>query len=549
MAGSDYEYDPTPRSLSGKGKKYALLVGVETYDPSVLRPLEFAEDDVLALSASLERLGVATIAMTQQNTIPARRPSTAKKINDQLEGLLKLVKSEQDTVIVVLSGHGLQCKDDPLDADQTKESFFCPEEANPKERESLVSITALSQKLAKSTAGKKLLVVDACRNEVSAKGNKALEEELDPVGRRARTEQSGMYALFSCAPKEKSWEHPELKHGVFISQMLKYLEGDADKSLYPRSQISITQMAAFASRETTEFVYRRLNQEQTPELIGKGTDWSLGRTGPPLVMTNSIGMKFVLIPEGEFEMGDEAEAPVHRVRIAKPFYMGMYEVTQSQYERVMGTNPSYFSANGDGKGKVAGLNTSDFPVEDLNWFNAQEFYENLEKLSEERQKNRKYRLPTEAEWEYACRAGTKSKFHFGDVLDGSQANVNGKLPEGTKNHGPYLERTTTVGSYAPNAFGLFDMHGNVREYCYNSFEDFDGLDLNYSKRGRFVTDDPSRFLHKSKLNPKDKGYPNILLRGGSWISDAWYARSAHRYDEPSSGYSSRFNGFRLVLVP
>ncbi len=329
----------------------------------------------------------------------------------------------------------MQYKDDPVDADDTKETFFCPEEANPKDRATLVSIGALSKKVARSGAGKKLLVVDACRNEVTAKGNKALEEELDPVGRRARTEQAGMYSLFSCAPKEKSWEHPELKHGVFTSQLIKYLDGQADAALYPRQQISIQQLAAYASRETTEFVYKRLNQEQSPELRGQGTDWSLGRLGGLLkeITSRATGMKLALIPAGTFTMGSPAseaerstdEGPTHTVRISQPFYMGLDEVTQGEYESVMGTNPSGFSKTGMSSSKVSGMNTSRFPVEKVSWDDAAEFCQKLSVKD-----GVKYRLPTEAEWEYAARAGTTT-FHFGSTLNGDKANVDGNSPYGT----------------------------------------------------------------------------------------------------------------------
>ncbi len=131
-------------------------------------------------------------------------------------------------------------------------------------------------------------------------------------------------------------------------------------------------------------------------------------------ITNSIGMKLVLIPAGKFLMGsarDEkghhpSEEPQHEVVISQPFYMGVYEVTQGQYRQVMGNNPSFYSPRGEARDEVAGLDTDNFPVENVTWHDAQAFCQRLSALWRERAAGRVYRLPTEAEWEYACRAGT-----------------------------------------------------------------------------------------------------------------------------------------------
>ena len=131
--------------------------------------------------------------------------------------------------------------------------------------------------------------------------------------------------------------------------------------------------------------------------------------------------------------------------------MGVYEVTQGEYEKVMGVNPSSFKT-------VSGQDTSRFPVEQVSWNDAVEFCQKLSAKD-----GVTYRLPTEAEWEYACRAGATTTFHFGGTLNGDKANVDGSNPYGTATKGPFLQRTTTGGSYPKNAFGLFDMHGNVWE--------------------------------------------------------------------------------------
>lgn len=262
---------------------------------------------------------------------------------------------------------------------------------------------------------------------------------------------------------------------------------------------------------------------------------------------NSIGMKFVKIPAGEFVMGspktetkgrDDHEDQV-RVRISKPFEMGVYEVTQSEFQKVMGINPSQHRTDGRTiLANLKGINTDRFPVETVTWYQATEFCEKLSKLSEEQDAGRTYRLPTEAEWEYACRAGTQTPFHFGSVLDGTDANCDGKTPYGTNEKGPRLFRTTTVGSYKPNAFGLYDMHGNVREICSDWYS--------FSRKIQDVTDPQG----PSVGNPKLK-----VVKGGSWYLPAVDCRSAKTVMLPLEGvmintplYRNDNTGFRVVCI-
>jgi sulfatase modifying factor 1 len=220
---------------------------------------------------------------------------------------------------------------------------------------------------------------------------------------------------------------------------------------------------------------------------------------PHGTVTNSIGMKLVPILAGEFLMGAPEDCPFgdtaneefqHLVRITKPFLLGMHQVTQSQYERVAKENPSFFKG-------------PDLPVEHLTWKAARRFCKLLSALPEERAAGRRYRLPTEAEWEYACRAGTTTTFNTGDSLDLHQARF------------ATMERTSPkptapVGSYPPNAWGLYDMHGNVWEWTADWFS------AKYFKRSRI--DDPAgpaRGTHHT-------------LRGGSASVQVHECRSAIR---------------------
>jgi formylglycine-generating enzyme required for sulfatase activity len=251
-------------------------------------------------------------------------------------------------------------------------------------------------------------------------------------------------------------------------------------------------------------------------------------------MTNSVGMKLALIPPGEFLMGskdsvenaDEDEKPQHPVRITTPFYLGVNEVTQEEYQRVMDENPSAFSPEGKGSKQVSDLETGRFPVESVSWDDAVEFCRKLSLLAEEKAAGLVYRLPTEAEWEYACRAGTTTPFYFGDELN-EQANSSGLYG---KTQEDSLGRTTTVGSYPPNAFGLSDMHGNVWEWCQDWYD------------GDYYESSPVD-------NPQ--GPPEGLrrvIRGGCWRYAARYCRAAFRNrDEPQD--RSNYVGFRVAAVP
>src|SRR5262249_10883961 len=141
-------------------------------------------------------------------------------------------------------------------------------------------------------------------------------------------------------------------------------------------------------------------------------------------IANSIGMQLKLIRPGRFTMGspptekhrDLNEGPIHEVTISQPYYLGVYEVTQAEYRRIMGTNPSAFSADGKNSRAVTGLDTDRFPVENVTRVQAEAFCRHLSTLPEEMEAGRVYRLPTEAQAEYACRAGTSARFSFGDVL-------------------------------------------------------------------------------------------------------------------------------------
>ncbi|TAF09840.1 MAG: serine/threonine protein kinase [Nostocales cyanobacterium] len=241
---------------------------------------------------------------------------------------------------------------------------------------------------------------------------------------------------------------------------------------------------------------------------------------------NGVLLEMIAIRGGSFLMGSpeneperlSSESPQHRVTI-QPFYMGKFTVTQAQWERVavlpkiqqdLNPNPSRFS----GKNR---------PVEAVSWLDAQEFCARLSKAT-----GKKYRLPSEAEWEYACRAGTNTPFYFGDNITNDLANYNGNYPYNSGAKGKYRQQTTDVGSFPPNSFGLYDMHGNVWEWCEDDWhENYINAPVNGS----------AWINQSSKYN---------LLRGGSWISNARDCRSANR-GSGARDFRDDTLGFRVVV--
>jgi formylglycine-generating enzyme required for sulfatase activity len=278
--------------------------------------------------------------------------------------------------------------------------------------------------------------------------------------------------------------------------------------------------------------------------------------GTPVEITNSIGMKLVLIPPGDFDMGSSqdliaeelkahrndrcdpswymqrlpCEAPKHRVRITRPFYLGVYMVTQGEYERVMGTNPSDFSATCPRRDDLSTRNTERFPVDKVSWADAAEFCRKLSDLPAEKAVGRCYRLPTEAQWEYACRAGSSGRFGVGS---GRNDVSREKAEQDLFGYGWFLPHsggtTHVVGGKQPSPWGLYDICGQLWEWCQDWYE--------------------ANYYEVSPVNDP-RGPPSGLtrvLRGGSWGSLPYHCRPALRYfGDPRT--SSLHWGMRIALL-
>jgi len=234
-----------------------------------------------------------------------------------------------------------------------------------------------------------------------------------------------------------------------------------------------------------------------------------------VLLPGGESMTFSFIPPGSFLMGgsvNDDEKPVHKVTLTKGFFLGMHPVTQAQWKAVMGKAPSHFK----------GPNR---PVEQVSWTDCQKF---CKKVTKSLKGIGKVGLPTEAEWEYGCRAGTTSDYHFGDIITTELANYDGNYSWNDSPTGEYRKTTTEVGTFPANPWGVYDMHGNVWEWCDNWYEDYSASD---------------------QTDPQGSATGDYrVMRGGSWDYTPVSCRAACR-DKFSPAYSYFNVGFRVCFRP
>ena len=254
-------------------------------------------------------------------------------------------------------------------------------------------------------------------------------------------------------------------------------------------------------------------QHRAVELLGAGVRPCVPQHA--LTLPGGVPLTGAFVPPGTFRMGGpvfEVEKPVHRVTLTEGSFLGVHPVTQAQWKAVMGTEPSHFK----GPNK---------PVERVSWEECEQF---CAKLTAGQQGTATVRLPTEAEWEWACRAGTTTEYHFGDVLNTDLANYDGTEDWNDLLEGVYREETTDVGSFPPNPWGLCDLHGNVWELCADRYTPY-------------TDDDQTDPCARGKQSNE-----SCVFRGGSWTDDPRYCSAAHRgWNAPAA----RFNcvGFRVCF--
>ena len=496
------------------GNRYALLIGVNKYAKPI-RSLEFCVNDMKLLAECFEKSGVPkdNIFLVTDDS-PAERRPTGENIRQQIEIVTQLM-GPHDQLTIAFGGHG---------AKVDGKSYLCPSDTNLDNKNSIISRDWAFEQLEKCKAKQKIFIIDACRDEVSfgdqreLSGARTLE---DPIG----ADTHGFILIASCDKKQKSWEHSDIKHGVFTYYLAEGLAGAAkDEDGY----VSIMNLFQYASAKTKKYVYREFNKAQVPTFRqgDEMTDFCIAKVNctpptPPAPVVeqrpvpapafeptqstslkagerkvetiNGVEFAFRWCPAGTFTMGSpESEdghysgEKQHQVTLTKGFWMMETEVTQKQWKAVMGSNPSDFKGD-------------DLPVEKVSWDDCQEFC-----------RKTGLQLPTEAQWEYACRAGSTGAYA-------------GNLDEMAWYNGD--NGTHPVGTKKPNAWGIYDMHGNVWEWCQDWFGDYPSGS---------VTDPTGPSSDSYRVN-----------RGGGWGGYARDCRSAYRdYDEP--GYRGFSLGFRVL---
>ena len=560
-------------------KKVALLVGVNRYKARILvdKPLEYAERDVVELAKVLRGQGFEVKTLTG--------PEASKEgIDVALKATLK-GRGADDLVLLGFAGHGVQM---PLADDEGKpvvdargkalgDAYFCPVDAVFGKGESMVSLTRLFEKL-NAEGGINLLLVDACRDNPDPNrslGGRVRSLSGDELNGRL---PGNSVILFSCSAGQRSLETIKAGggHGVFFHHVIEGLKGEAadpatgevgwdDLVGYVRKNVNrrAKQWEPALGAEADKFTRGHLqdphelrNLAATPLLARVDVGGMAARPG----FAESIGIKIIPLPEGEFLMGSpdsdkdaqDDEKPRHRVSIPAGRGLSATEITVGQFRRFVDDAQYKTEAERDGRGgygfdgtgwkqdpkftwRGPGFDQSeDHPVVDVSWNDAGEFCRWLGGKD-----GRNYRLPTEAEWEYACRAGTETRYVNGDDAEGlarvgnvADASLKGKFldwPEVIAAVDGYVF-TAPVGRFERNPWGFFDLHGNVWEWC------LDGYDGEYYK-GSPAADPRGPASATSRV-----------LRGGCWFNVGRYCRSADRNDSVPAIRGSDV-GFRVARVP
>jgi len=501
----------------------AVIIGNKAYNGDVPE-VSFAHNDADAM----RQFVIDGLGYREGNIIDLRDATFNELVTvfgnkETHEGkLFDYVRPGESDVTVFYSGHGVPGLKD-------KQAYLLPSDGDANRAEiSGYPIATLYKNLSKLPARSVRVFIDACFSGQSPKGMIVRAASGISVTPKAPKGSSRMVILTAARDDQlASWDE-DAEHGLFTKHLLEALYGAADGQKYGdgNGKVTLGEVETYLKREMTYQARRRFGRVQEATLTGRGSDVLapeiVKRRRVASVVTRptsktkpeikpAVGVypskynpgdtfkdcdecpEMVIVPAGSFKMGDlngvghRSEKPVHRVTIPRPFAVGKFEITQAQWQTVMGSNPSGFKGNNR-------------PVERVSWDNAQSYIKKLNKRLGLMDKPDRYRLLSESEWEFAARAGTTTKYHFGNTISASQARYNAGRGEGTAN----------VGSYPPNAFGLHDMHGNVWEWvedCWNNT--YSGAPTN----GRAWLQGDCIYR---------------VLRGGSWFLNPRLVRAAYR---------------------
>ena len=501
------------------GTKYAILIGVNDYEN--IRSLSYAKNDTEALRNQLIAIGFepgnieTLVCGGATKNLPTKR-----RIETVISGVLNRAK-EGDFVLLSMSGHGIEVEG---------KAQFCPMDTDPDDMTATtIPIKDIFAMLEQSKASLKLMIVDACRDNPfltrSVRGVSVLPTIPSPP--------EGIWLLQSSSPGEQSWEDDEIKRGIFTHYLVEGLGGKAADS---DGKVTFLGLSKYASDATQHRVFGKHRKEQRPYYSGKGRDPVIvppkssnhfdtspkpqsGERQPGermVLIINQVEYPFRWCPPGEFDRKSlSGNDPEHVVKISRGFWMLETEVTQRMWKSFMNSNPS----------GLIGIST-ERPVESVSWADCQDYIAQLNSTNWGEWKPDafdpsyfRFSLPTEAQWEYACRAGTTTAYHTGEKLTKVQANIGGN-PSGTVNVKSYPDNA--------NAWGLYDMHGNVSEWCLDSWrEKYPGVD---------VTDPLNDTPHSRRVH-----------RGGNYDTATWGCQSASRSSADRTSKSKNI-GLRLVLV-
>ncbi len=543
-------------SLPTQAARLALVVGNDAYQ--VFRPLRNAAQDARDVAAELRGAGFE---------VPAKwvvTNATRRQMDAAVQDFVARI-GPQDEVVFYFSGHGVEIDAQaalvPVDLsdpsvrplDNSLRPLSEVDQAKQQVLNESVTLNRIAADIAAKNVKFSLLIVDACRDNPvldllkaahAANPNKAAGPP-PKVGLIADSAADSQVLLFSASKGQQSLDRlgnsDPKRNGVFTRVLLEAMKtpGLGLRDMLPKIKAEVKTLAAsvqtngkphqqeprsMASYDAPNFYFRPPAPVAPPVQVASIRPEPVVQPAPPVVVPPPAAPsaracaecpELVVIPGGSFEMGsndgDADEKPIHRVNI-KSFELGKYEVTQGQWKAVMGSNPSKFTECGD-----------TCPVEKVSWDDIQEYIKKLNAKS-----GQKYRLPSEAEWEYAARAGTKTKYSWGDGIGKNNANCDGC--------GSQWDNKTTapVGQFKANGYGLHDMHGNVREWVQDCWHgDYKGAPSDGSAWTNSCSD-------------KDR-----VLRGGSWYGIPASLRSADRsrYTPDVRVDVSGFRLARTLLTP